>query len=171
MLTVFILLTGEWIDAMQPAAAVIGARCSAFFIFVVVLGKYLLMNLLVAVILKEFAEEDTGLTTARSDGSDTNRTARALETARSDAGSQSGVGDEEAGGVPEQKKEHADAWPVDHSLYIFGPRNPTRRICRWMIKQPQFDQVSSSSKHDHAYAHLHFQTPAPTHRVPPTCGR
>ena len=165
MLTIFILLTGEWIDAMEPAAAIIGDWCAAFFIFVVVLGKYLLLNLLVAVILKEFAEEDTGPDTGRSGGSDTSRTARALETtrsARSDAGSQSGVADEEAGGVPEQKKEHADAWPVDHSLYMFGPRNPIRRLCRWMIKQPQFDQVSTGSNREHTciHTHLHFQTPA-----------
>ena len=53
MMTVFILLTGEWIDALEPAAAILGPGCSAFFIFVVLLGKYLLINLLVAVILHE----------------------------------------------------------------------------------------------------------------------
>ena len=39
MLTVFILLTGEWIDAMEPAAAIEGAVVSVFFIAVVVIGK------------------------------------------------------------------------------------------------------------------------------------
>lgn len=39
MITVFILLTGEWIDAMEPAAAIEGAVSSIFFIGVVLIGK------------------------------------------------------------------------------------------------------------------------------------
>merc|ERR1711965_1166558 len=54
MLTVFVLLTGEWIDAMEPVAEILGPVVCIFFIFVVMIGKYLLMNLLIAVILSEF---------------------------------------------------------------------------------------------------------------------
>ena len=39
MLTVFIVLTGEWVDAMEPAAAVEGAAIALFYIAIVVLGK------------------------------------------------------------------------------------------------------------------------------------
>ena len=39
MMTVFILLTGEWIDATEPAVDLLGPIASAFFIFVVLLGK------------------------------------------------------------------------------------------------------------------------------------
>ena len=59
MLTVFVLLTGEWIDALKPAADILGTGCASFFIFVVLLGKYLLINLLVAVILHEFQEGES----------------------------------------------------------------------------------------------------------------
>ena len=183
MLTVFILLTGEWIDAMEPAAAIIGAGCAAFFIFVVVLGKYLLMNVLVAVILKEFAEEDTGPATSRSDNAVRSSTP-ALQMAhsvRSSVGAhQSSAADKEAGGVPDQneKKEDAGAWPVDHSLYIFSPSNPIRQVCRWLIKQPQFDQVSicvmRSCIHRQSTAsilqppasHSPFPSPCPSHHAP-----
>ena len=141
MLTVFILLTGEWIDAMEPAAAIVGPICSLFFIFVVLLGKYLLMNLLVAVILTEFQEDDTPQT-ARSDGSDTSRTARALETNRSEPTTSRSEPDLEGGGtVGAAAADGPPTWPEDHSLYLFGRDNPLRRLCRWLLKQPQFDQV------------------------------
>ena len=44
MLSIFVLLTGEWIDATEPAATIMGPVCALFFIFVVLLGKYLLVS-------------------------------------------------------------------------------------------------------------------------------
>ena len=55
MITIFILLTGEWVEIMEPTVDVLGNGVSIFFISVVLFGKLLLMNLLVAVILFEFA--------------------------------------------------------------------------------------------------------------------
>ena len=54
---------------MEPCSAIYGPVCSIFFIFVVLIGKYLLINLLVAVILTEFADDDAGPNSARSAGS------------------------------------------------------------------------------------------------------
>ena len=54
MISVFILITGEWVDAADPVVAIHGLGSTLFFIVVVIIGKYLLMNLLVAVILCEF---------------------------------------------------------------------------------------------------------------------
>ena len=39
MITVFVLLTGEWVDATEPAVALLGPFASSFFIFAVLLGK------------------------------------------------------------------------------------------------------------------------------------
>ena len=44
---------------MEPACAITGTANIVFFVAVVIIGKYLLVNLLVAVILHEFAEGDT----------------------------------------------------------------------------------------------------------------
>ena len=131
MITIFILLSGEWIDAMEPAAAIQGMLCSLFFIFVVLLGKYLLMNLLVAVILTEFAEDDAdGPATTRRD---TARTTARSETQRSDAErTMSSIAGIDTSPQP---------WPVDYSLMCFGPRNPFRNMCKAAIRKPQFDQV------------------------------
>jgi hypothetical protein len=39
MITTFVLLTGEWVDAMEPAATIFGPIAAAFFIVVVLIGK------------------------------------------------------------------------------------------------------------------------------------
>ena len=56
MLSVFILVTGEWVQPMQGAADVVGPAIAGFYIPIVLIGKFLLMNLLVAVILTEFED-------------------------------------------------------------------------------------------------------------------
>ena len=155
MLTVFILLTGEWIDAMEPVTALMGTGVAAFFIFVVMLGKYLLMNLLVAVILTEFAEEDeappterTSRSTTRESSTSTTRresSADADEEEADEAGDGAGDGDgdgAEAGAVPPVAfRPQQQLEETDKSLYLFGPSNGLRRCCKIMIRHPRFDQV------------------------------
>eukprot|EP00325_Prymnesiales_sp_UTEX-LB-985_P005588 CAMPEP_0174713198 /NCGR_PEP_ID=MMETSP1094-20130205/13955_1 /TAXON_ID=156173 /ORGANISM="Chrysochromulina brevifilum, Strain UTEX LB 985" /LENGTH=329 /DNA_ID=CAMNT_0015912361 /DNA_START=1 /DNA_END=986 /DNA_ORIENTATION=+ len=118
MITVFILLTGEWVDALEPTMAIEGGVAAIFFIFIVMLGKYLLMNLLVAVILTEFAEGEDGI-------------ARTARTAR--ITSRTMPSDDLPSSNP--------PWPTDYSLLVFGPRNGVRILCRSLIRKPWFDQV------------------------------
>ena len=56
MLTVFVLITGEWVGPMEPFTEVLGVKASVFFIVVVLIGRFFLLNLLVAIILTEFAD-------------------------------------------------------------------------------------------------------------------
>ena len=58
MLSVFVVLSGEWYDVMEPATALLGPAASIFFVAIVVVGKYFLTNLLVAVLLTEFGDRD-----------------------------------------------------------------------------------------------------------------
>ena len=55
MLTIFIIMTGAWYDPMNDAMPVTGSWCSYFFVAVVVVGMYMIMNLFVAVLLESFA--------------------------------------------------------------------------------------------------------------------
>ena len=66
MITIFIILTGEWYDAMEPVTTIYGGGAAIFFIAVVLIGKFFLLNLLVAVILHEFADEANGGTPGSS---------------------------------------------------------------------------------------------------------
>ena len=109
--SVFILMTGEWVDAMQPAAALLGTGVSAFFIAVVVIGRYLLMNLLVAVILTEFADTSGDSSPAGSP--------RKRSPAVSRASSPTAILSEDAPSLTEPQP--------DYALCCLGPRNPLRR--------------------------------------------
>ena len=65
MITVFVLTTGEWVEALKPVAEIYGPMAAGFFIPVVLIGKYLLLNLLVALILTEFADSADSAETPR----------------------------------------------------------------------------------------------------------
>ena len=189
MITIFILLTGEWVDAMSPVTAILGPDASAFFIYVVLLGKFFLLNLLIAVILCEFGEDAASppsspgktprrslasppatddpaavshlphtdalpMPSARESGPDGDGWAW-LKEGENDAfkGSRGVKHDLSNGGltmlgfskrfaqrmlpVPEEDIQ----WPRDYSLLVFAPRNPIRRLCHQMIRQPIFDQL------------------------------
>ena len=111
------------------------------------------MNLLVAVILTEFQEEDSGPNSARGSPKSSARGSAGGSAAGSVAGSARGgetsqSGEETAGSIARHSEEAAGLedspvaqWPEDHSLYLFGPQSPARRLCRWALKQPQFDQI------------------------------
>ena len=157
MTTVFILLTGEWVDAMEPAVAIEGKSVVFFFIAIVIVGKYLLINLLVAVILTEFAEgpgSSGSKNTPRegTDGEDTARTAR--DTARSEASVSSRYTAEAERGSRRSSRESAQGsvrfpedepeevyWPRDYSLCLFAPANPLRRMVKSLVTHPAFDRV------------------------------
>jgi hypothetical protein len=49
MMTTFVLLTGEWTEAMVPAVQALGPAAFVFFVLAVLIGTYLIMNLFIAV--------------------------------------------------------------------------------------------------------------------------
>lgn len=57
LLTSFVLLTGSWSSAMEPAVRATGWSSSLFFVFAVLIGVYLIMNLFVAILLNTFSED------------------------------------------------------------------------------------------------------------------
>jgi len=117
MITIFILLTGEWVQAMEPVVGLMGPWVAAFFILVVFIGKYLLINLLVAVILQEFSvDEDSPQSSPRKSATPS------FDSSRS--GSLSAAATPHF--VPARFVDSPPMWPNDYSLLIFGPRNRVR---------------------------------------------
>jgi hypothetical protein len=144
--SVFVLFTGEWVDAMVPAVGAVGLPAVFFFIFVVVIGRYLLINLLIAIVLSSFADDsdtpvfiedgtvgELSAGTARAAGSraTTTRTAPG-DDARADA-----VAFLEETSYSWTKY----TWPQDYSFLCFSPRNPVRQACLMLVTSPLYDTV------------------------------
>ena len=145
MITIFILLTGEWVDLMHPVTDLVGAQACIFFIVVVLIGKFLLMNLLVAVILNEFQDDsDSPATSPNSARSRSPDTARLLSNGGLDTyrNLESSPG---ASGQHDQRPPLAaapkGAWPHDYSFCCFGPNSAVRQICRRICRHPAFDPI------------------------------
>ena len=120
MVTTFVLITGEWVQAMQPAATLYGPWVGFFFIPTVMIGKYLLLNLLVAVILVEFQEKEEGPKSSRR--SETDREQESVSRARALA-------------------PIAYAWPRDYSMCLFAPNNCVRTSCQAVVASKWFDRL------------------------------
>jgi len=56
--TVFTLLTGQWADAMLAGAAALGPSCALYYATCVLFGRYVLVNLLIAVVMHAFYTGD-----------------------------------------------------------------------------------------------------------------
>ena len=119
MLTVFIVMTGDaWVSPMMDGISVLGPHAAVFYIVVVLVGTYLMMNLLVAVLLHLFSQKsDAETASAKGDGSEDK-----------DSSSKS---DEDV------QIMRAD----DYALGCYAPDDPFRRQCREWIESPTVDAV------------------------------
>ena len=121
---------------MEPFASddMYGPLVAIFFIVLVIIGKYLLVNLLVAVILTEFGNSEVSSSGASDGGSnnttnrsDTQRSARVAFASGTDRGGTRGKPD----------VDHPD----NNSLFCFGVHNPLRRSCTRLTAHRYFDRL------------------------------
>lgn len=124
-LTTFVLITGEWVQAMMPAAGVIGPVANAFFVPVVIFGKYLLLNLLVAVLLTEFSRGEPQPNSSIDESGVARRAA--LESRPSE--------------LQPEPSEGTEEWPRDYACGLFGPHSGARKMCRWIVSSTFFGQL------------------------------
>ena len=161
MMTSFILMTGEWADAMGPAAEVVGTRVILYFVVAVLVGRYLVMNLFIGILLNAFGDDDEEEESApppaaapsaagslagsvadddsvMGDGADAPAPAPAPAEWRSGR-MKAALADVEAHASASHGREADPPWPEDHSLFLFPPSSLTRRLCRWLVTRPLFD--------------------------------
>ena len=60
IITVFILMMGDWLEAMTLAVEATSASACLYYLAVMLVGRYVLINLVIAVVLSSFGEEDSG---------------------------------------------------------------------------------------------------------------
>ena len=136
MVSVFIVLTGEWVDIMEPFISQMGLAWSVFFVAIVVIGKFLLVNLLIAVLLTEFgskalADQKHAVEMAEQRDVTFNVAVSAARWKRKSVGLST---------MPEQE-EPVERWPQDFALLIFSPSNQIRRACHSVMTTAAFDRI------------------------------
>ena len=134
MITVLVLLTGEWAEAAETSSTQQGPLASTFFIIVVLVGKLLLMNLLIAIILTEFAEmgdgDSAGAAALPDKGGGSAAEPRDSEAERGAEGGAERGAEGGADGNDGGNDGGADGAP---------PPSGLRVVCRQLITQPWFD--------------------------------
>ena len=126
-LSCFVMMTGSWYDMSIAAMEVVGPKVAFFFVVVVVVGFYLILNLFVAIVLEAFAEDADEDAPAEAPPMSPPPPSPALFTpgaARND---------------PDADMEAARARAKDRSLDIFSTTNPIRRLVSALVFHPRFD--------------------------------
>ena len=136
MLTVFVVMSGEnWNDVWADSKLAVGAWCAAYYVSIVVLGNFVMLNLFVAILLgglPENDDDDDAAAAAEADGD----------------GDDDAVGDGGGDGAVDGILEAAEPMPTDgwlaqlpdgwgawvharrrHSLLLFAPDSAARRAC------------------------------------------
>ena len=127
MITCFVLMTGAWVDPLGPAVEAAGPYVSIFYLTVVIVGCYIIMNLFIAILLNAFADSEDVEEEGGEEG---------------DEQDENNAKEEEAAPpLPAPESDGQDPpWPVDHSLCCFGPRSGVRQACLAIVADTRFDQ-------------------------------
>ena len=152
MLTTFIILTGKWHDPLVAAVDKVGAWAVGYFVAVVLVGTYLIVNLFVAVLLQVFAlqmahdhaseldhdleqekwvEMQKQLKLAKS-GVRRASVSPARRRASTVAGRSSSTAAMMRRGVSQAAllALQQEPWPRNYSLLMFGKHHPFRKACK-----------------------------------------
>ena len=138
MLTVFVVMSGEnWNDVWADSKQAVGAWCAVYFVSIVVLGNFVMLNLFVAILLGGLPESDDE-DDAEKDGGGGDDDEKEDE----DGGGGGGGGGGEADGIVEAEEPMpSDGWLATlpggwgawvhsrrrHSLLLFAPGSAVRR--------------------------------------------
>jgi hypothetical protein len=133
ILSVFILTTGNWFHPMVLGIDVIGPAAAAYYILVMVIGTYILVNLFVAILLQLFSVDDDG--DGRADAFEVDATKAKPQKAK---GVQGTPTHQVARRWSVMKEPSLEDELVDESedmaLGLFGPRDEFRMWCREFIE-------------------------------------
>ena len=116
MLTIFVIMSGSWFDIMMAQEAV-SPGSSWFFVMVLAIGTYLLLNIFITILLEQFAPPE-------ADEEADEEGAEAV--------------DKEAEPAPgDEPLEELDI--NDRSMGLFRRDSCQRQFCTWVVASPKFD--------------------------------
>ncbi|XP_035992654.1 voltage-dependent T-type calcium channel subunit alpha-1I-like isoform X2 [Fundulus heteroclitus] len=158
MVTVFQVLTQEdWNFVLYNTMASISAWATVYFVAVIILGKNVLLNILVGIVVESFQNQpeevfpppESGSATLNPD--DPSGTSLGPSNSESSSGQMQSIQVEEAA-VTQMDQDHGSMgwmrkmqrWCKDHedwSLYLLSPQNWWRRFCTKVVSHKNFDMI------------------------------
>ena len=115
MLTVFVVISGEnWNDVYASTSAAVGQWCAPYFVLLVIVGNFVVLNLFVAILLGGFS----------TDGS----------ADEEDEGDAEGTADADAADAADPDAAAAREAADDVALGCLGPSNPLRQAARAILE-------------------------------------
>jgi hypothetical protein len=150
--TCFIVMTGTWVDPLGPAVEVGGQAMALFFVTLLVIGCYIIMNIFISILLNAFADdEDEPPVIVSSPAPARQRSPPPSPRGSSRPGSSppsptrtdgraEGKRSQAASSAAELRSPTRGPWPHDYSLCLFGPRDRIRMCCQWLVEHERFDQ-------------------------------
>ena len=138
MITGFILMTGAWYDSTEAAMEAAGPSAAFYFVFVMVVNCYLILNLFVAILLEAFAsgeeEEAAGDGTSAGAAEGGGGTLQKAGEAGVGGGGAASKGEAEGGEDEEEMPAHHD-----RALCCLAPTNPLRRCACAIVFNDAFE--------------------------------
>eukprot|EP00327_Prymnesium_parvum_P044618 CAMPEP_0205857742 /NCGR_PEP_ID=MMETSP1083-20121108/3824_1 /ASSEMBLY_ACC=CAM_ASM_000430 /TAXON_ID=97485 /ORGANISM="Prymnesium parvum, Strain Texoma1" /LENGTH=1580 /DNA_ID=CAMNT_0053219251 /DNA_START=327 /DNA_END=5070 /DNA_ORIENTATION=+ len=127
MITVFLVMTGGWVDAYETCAEASGvATATAFFVAAVVIGTYIITNLFIAILLEAFSDDD------HDDEKEH------VQVEKVDHDSAIATSPEQTY-RPWAEEGGKVTWPRDYVYLCLSPHNPIRRLCRATVSSNVFN--------------------------------
>jgi len=133
LLTVFIIMSGSWFDIMMAQEEVV-ATAPLFFVAVLVVGTYLLLNIFVTILLESFADDDDddGEGEGEKEGGEGEGGKTLLEEERA-------IADVVAMAAAKAREEETGCCAPERSCFLFGRSHPLRRLCTAVVTDSRFD--------------------------------
>eukprot|EP00966_Prymnesium_polylepis_P159367 3683318-Prymnesium_polylepis.1 len=132
-------MTGGWYDAAVAAVEAVGPAAAVYFVIVLVINCYLILNLFVAILLEAFAtgdeEKENEEEGEAADDKDADTSARASASRRGSR--KRAMTQDEKQALFKQQLEAYD--PADSALSCIGSRNPLRRFARAVMLHDSFE--------------------------------
>ena len=142
MLTVFVVISGEnWNDVWADTASAVGPWCGVYFVLLVTIGNYVVLNLFVAILLGGFQQNHDEDDDDHDAQAEAEAQAEAQAEAEAEAEASEGGGYDRLGHpLPAGVNVHSpgiDSAAVDdasdYALLCLSPANPIRRLAHTII--------------------------------------
>lgn len=165
ILTVFVTLSGEWVDAIEAGARAHGLGVArVYYVSVLLIGRFIVMNVLIAVVLNAFAVDAEAHMDEMQAKIESEKQLEKFFATVKEAGALKAAssikGDVEGGAPANEEHDNEELrlaqkyrrsasrpakWPADYACLLFATNNPIRVVCLRIVSQPVFETIVTAA--------------------------